>query len=221
MNPLKGLLVVSLILLTAGCGVDRVTQDPAQIEEWMEQPEPQLYIVLTLDAEEKDDLLGIHGGIMDGMLDIFEEEGLGGKVEILMPVDDWEAAVEDNLTVVQRINESYPISLHCDRHARFTFQDREEQEKRIFSSIAWIKGHFDYSGMVFRAPTLMEGETTRDVLDEAGIDYDLTPQIYASQKTPPFFPVLVRENLNLLPTTVPGLPPCRSKGRKRALHEKL
>ncbi len=49
------------------------------------------------------------------MLDIFEEEGLTGKVEILMPVDDWEVVVKDNLSVVLRINH-YPISILTERH---------------------------------------------------------------------------------------------------------
>ncbi len=72
------------------------------------------------------------------------------------------------------------------------------QRQRISSSIAWIKNHFKYSGMVFRAPTLMEGETTRDVLSDAGISYDLTPQIYSTV----FFPVLVRPYLSLVPTSI-------------------
>lgn len=186
------------VMLSSCVSIDSAPVEPMQAET---QEIQVLYILLTLDAEEKDDLLGIHGGILDEMLDIFEEEGLGGKVELLLPVDDWKVVVEHNLSVVRRIN-SYPISLHCDRHARFTFQDRETQRERIFTSIAWLREHFNYSGRVFRAPTLMLGETTRDVLDEAGISYDLTPQIYASPQGEPFFPVLVRQRLRLLPTSI-------------------
>ncbi len=161
----------------------------------------RVYVVLTLDAEEKDDMLGIHGGILNSMLDIFEEEGLRGRVEILMPVDDWQAAVEDNLSVVDRIK-AYPISLHCDRHESFAFQEKDKQKERIVSSIEWIKRNFPYSGLVFRAPSLREDETTRDVLSQVGMSYDLTPQIYASPGEGAFFPVLIRENLSLLPTSL-------------------
>ncbi|NOZ58548.1 MAG: hypothetical protein GXO66_03080 [Euryarchaeota archaeon] len=193
------LLTLAAALLLASCAAPGGTPEvPPPAEE---QEGAALYILLTMDAEEKDDLLAIHGGILDAMLDIFEEEGLEGKVELLLPVDDWKVAVEHNLSVVERIN-SYPISLHCDRHARFTFQDRERQRERISTSIAWLREHFNYSGLVFRAPTLMLGETTRDVLDEVGIWYDLTPQIYASPRGEPFFPVLVRQNLRLLPTSI-------------------
>ena len=194
MHRIPAILLV--LLLTASCMSVDFKNGPTPGDG-----EPVLYLVLTLDAEEKEDLLGIHGGILDAMLDIFEEEGLGGRIELLLPVDDWQEAVKNNLSVVERVN-SYPISLHCDRHAKFTFQDRERQRDRILSSVAWIKEHFNYSGEVFRAPTLMLGETTRDVLDELGVKYDLTPQIYSSPKAEPFFPVLVRRNLRLLPTSI-------------------
>lgn len=197
----KLLIILIILIILISAREELETPETPSYEDENPVHTPVLYLVLTVDAEEKDDNLGIHGGILDAMLDIFEEEGLKGKVEILMPVDDWREAVKNNLSVVERVNE-YPISLHCDRHAKFTFQEREQQRKRIFSSIAWIKQHFNYSGKVFRAPTLMEGETTRDVLNEAGISYDLTPQIYASPRTKAFFPVLIRENLSLLPTSL-------------------
>lgn len=199
MKKLLFILLILLILMSSACLEAEVVQEEEVTVYKDDTPtNPDLlYIVLTMDTEEKDDNLGIHGGILDAMLDIFEEEGLTGKVEILMPVDDWEVVVKDNLSVVKRINH-YPISLHTDRHVKFTFQEKEVQRQRISSSIAWIKNHFKYSGMVFRAPILMEGETTRDVLSDAGISYDLTPQIYSTV----FFPVLVRPYLSLLPTSI-------------------
>ncbi len=196
------IIILILILLIFVNEIPELTSDNLpDYEVAYSDSTPALFLVLTVDAEEKEDNLAIHGGILDAMLDIFEEEGLEGKVEILMPVDDWRKAVEDNLSIVERVN-SYPISLHCDRHSKFIFQDREKQRERIFSSIAWIREHFRYSGRVFRAPTLMEGETTRDILNEAGISFDLTPQIYSGPEAKYFFPVLVRDNLSLLPTSL-------------------
>lgn len=210
----KGFLLVLLVILLLLPACQKAVKDfmdetkkenlnilgTESAESTPESP-PELYLVLTVDAEEKEELLGIHGGVFDAMLDTFEREGLKGRVEILMPVDDWRVAVEDNLSVVKRVNE-YPISLHSDRHEKFVFQDREVQRHRIFSSIEEIRKNFNYSGDVFRAPSLMEGETTRDILEQANISYDLTPQIYPSDKTMTFFPVRIRKKLKLLPTSL-------------------
>lgn len=185
------LSLLLLVLLMAGC-----------IENTQEQP--QIFVVLTCDAEEKEAKLGLHGGIMEEMLKILEEEGLKGKMDILVPVDLWKEVERDNPQLMEMARD-YPISLHCDRHARFTHENASEQRRRINESTAWLKEKFPeaWSGTCFRAPDLRIGETTRDVLDEFNVSYDLTPQIYGQTGVNRgYLPVKIRENLSLLPTSV-------------------